>query len=88
MSLYLSKSKYCNAVQCPKMLWLHKNKPGEFDKVVLNQAVFDSGNQVGDLAMGIFGDFIEVPFGDLSEMLTQTKKLIDEGISIIAEASV
>ena len=87
MSLYLSKSKYCNAVQCPKMLWLHKNKPGEFDKTVLNQAVFDSGNQVGDLAMGIFGDFIEVPFGDLSEMLTQTKKLIDEGISIIAEAS-
>ena len=87
MSLYLSKSKYCNAVQCPKMLWLHKNKPGEFDKAVLNQAVFDSGNQVGDLAMGLFGEFSEVPYGDLINMLEETQRLIAEGVPIIAEAS-
>lgn len=87
MSLYLSKSKYCNAVQCPKMLWLHKNKPEEFDNSVLNQSVLENGNQVGDLAMGLFGDFTEVPFGDLSEMLNDTRKLIDEGIPVVTEAS-
>ena len=27
--MYLSKSKYCNAVQCKKMLWLNEYKPEE-----------------------------------------------------------
>ena len=25
----LSKSRYCQGLQCPKMLWLQKNKPEE-----------------------------------------------------------
>ena len=87
MSLYLSKSKFCNAVQCPKMLWLHKNKTEEFDESVLNQNVLESGNEVGDLAMGLFGEFTEVAFGDLSDMLSETKRLIAEGVPVIAEAS-
>lgn len=87
MSLYLSKSKFCTAVQCPKMLWLHKNKPEEFDDSVLNQSVLESGNEVGDLAMGLFGEFIEVPYGDLGNMLDETQRLIAEGIPVIAEAS-
>ncbi len=87
MSLYLSKSKFCNAVQCPKMLWLHKNKPEDFDKSVLNQNVLESGNEVGDLAMGLFGEFTEVAFGDLCDMLSETKRLIAEGVPAIAEAS-
>ena len=85
--MYLSKSKFCNAVQCPKMLWLHKNKPKEFDDSVLNQSVLESGNEVGDLAMGLFGEFIEVPYGDLGNMLDETQRLIAEGIPVIAEAS-
>ena len=87
MALYLSKSKYCSAVQCPKMLWLKKNKPEEFDDSVMNEAILETGNEVGDLAMGLFGDFVEVPFGDLGEMLRITKELITAGEKIIAEAS-
>lgn len=87
MSLRLSKSKYCNAVQCPKMLWLHRNKPEEFDDSVINEAVLETGNQVGDLAMGLFGDFTEVPFGDLGDMLEETQRLIDADTPVIAEAS-
>lgn len=85
--MYLSKSKFCNAVQCPKMLWLHKNKTEEFDDSVLNQSVLESGNEVGDLAMGLFGEFTEVPYGDLGNMLDETQRLIAEGIPVIAEAS-
>ena len=47
--IHLSKSKYCRAIQCNKMLWLEKNKPeekGEMD----NQAVLDNGTKVGELA--------------------------------------
>lgn len=87
MSLYLSKSKFCNAVQCPKMLWLHKNKPEEFDNSVLNQSVLESGNAVGDLAMGLFGEFSEVPYGDLINMIEETQRLIAEGVPVITEAS-
>ena len=35
--MYLSKSKYCNAVQCKKMLWLNEYKPEE--KESLNESV-------------------------------------------------
>ena len=87
MAFYLSKSKYCSAVQCPKMLWLKKNKPEEFNDAVMNEAILETGNEVGDLAMGLFGDFVEVPFGDLDEMIQNTTELIEAGESIIAEAS-
>ena len=86
MTLYLSKSKYCAGIQCPKMLWLRKNKPEEATPI-MNQAVLETGNKVGDLAMGLFGDFKEVPFGDFNEMITTTKELLDSGEKIIAEAS-
>lgn len=83
----LSKSKYCSGVQCPKMLWLKKNKPEEFDNSVMNQAILDTGSEIGDLAMGLFGDFVEVPYGDLGGMIQKTQKLLDVGTPIIAEAS-
>ena len=85
--LHLSKSRYCSAVQCPKMLWLKKNMPEVFDDSVVNQAVLDRGNDVGDLAMGLFGDYVEVPYGDLSGMIAKTEELIEAGTPIIAEAS-
>ncbi|MBQ8963168.1 MAG: hypothetical protein IJ089_05155 [Clostridia bacterium] len=85
--LHLSKSRYCSAVQCPKMLWLKKNMPEAFDDSVVNQAVWDRGRDVGDLAMGLLGDYVEVPYGDLSGMITKTEELIEAGTPIIAEAS-
>ena len=86
---HLSKSRYCNGVQCPKILWLQKYKKEEFNSGVLNEAILSNGNKVGDLAMGLFGDFTEVPFNsdDLSSMITETKRLIDEGVENICEAS-
>ena len=84
----LSKTLYCLGVQCPKMLWLKKHRPELFDEYVMNQAVLKTGNEVGDLAMGLFGDFIEVTYSkELSEMITETQRLLAEGVSVIAEAS-
>ena len=87
MSDNLSKTLYCSGVQCPKMLWLKKHKPELFDDSVLNRAVLDAGNEVGDLAMGLFGDYTEVPYGDPADMIRSTDSLIDAGVRIIAEAS-
>ena len=87
MPLYISKSRYCSAVQCPKMLWLRNNKPEEFDQSVMNEAVLTQGNEVGDLAMGLFGHYVEVPYGKPAEMIEATSRLMHSGEKVIAEAS-
>ena len=85
---HLSKSRYCSGVQCPKMLWMKKNMPEKFDASVMNQVILDNGNEVGDLAMGLFGDFTEVPFSnDLSTMIDETNRLLAAGVENICEAS-
>ncbi|MDL2220666.1 DUF2779 domain-containing protein [Eubacteriales bacterium OttesenSCG-928-N14] len=85
--MYLSKSKYCLGVQCPKILWMDKNMPEQ--KAEQDQSRFEAGNMVGDLAMGYFGAYTEVPFcrEDKGQMLSTTQQLIEQGTPVIAEAS-
>jgi hypothetical protein len=44
---------------------------------------------VGDLAMGYFGNFSEVPFNheNISDMLVETQRMLENGTEVIAEAS-
>ena len=76
LSVYhFSKSRYCNCIQCPKILWLKEHLPEEFDDSTMNQAVLSTGNDVGDLAMGLFGEYTEVPFTEkLGDMIPATQK--------------
>ncbi len=90
--IYLSKSKYCGLWQCPKIAWLRKYKPDEMtlDASVLSR--MEAGNRVGDLAMGLFGDYTEVTAYDgdkidLTAMIKATKEEMDKGTPIICEAS-
>lgn len=69
------------------MLWLLDNKPEENDGSAANDAAMEMGAAVGALARGLFGDYVEVPFGDLGDMIGQTKELMDSGTPVIAEAS-
>ena len=46
--------------QCPKLAWLSKYKPEERTANPGVEARFKADNEVGDLAMGLFGDFTEV----------------------------
>ena len=78
MKYGLSKSRYCSGVQCPKMLWLRENKPEAYDASCMNQSVLDSGLEVGDLAMGLFGDFVEVPYDKPGEMAKATIPLMEQ----------
>ena len=56
----LSKSKYCSFVQCPKNLWLGVNKLELAVSDASAESRMEEGNIIGDLAMQIFGDFVEV----------------------------
>ena len=69
------------------MLWLKQNKPEEFNNDVMDENVLKTGSAVGDLAMGLFGPYVEVPFGDLKDMILETDRLIEANTPIIAEAS-
>lgn len=85
----LSKSSYTKGVQCPKMLWMDRHMPERFDNSVLNESVLATGSEVGDLAMGYYGEFVEVPFdgSDLSGMVAKTQALMDAGVRVICEAT-
>ena len=83
----LSKSKYCNAVQCNKMLWLYKNKPEE-EKEVDNSPVLDNGTDVGEVAKQLLGKHIDIEFDtNLNNMIENTKKYLDNKDITITEAS-
>lgn len=90
--MQLSKSRYTQGVQCPKMLWMRSHMPEQFDESVMNQAVLDSGSAVGDVAMGYFGPYVEVPFDpedpDRFDKAAQiTRELIGRGEKVICEAT-
>ncbi|AXH15179.1 phosphomethylpyrimidine kinase [Malaciobacter mytili LMG 24559] len=85
----LSKSLYTKGIQCPKALWLKKYKPSVLtppDEQA--QAIFETGNIVGDLACQLFSDGKEVPYTtNYDEMISTTKEWMEEGISNIYEAT-
>lgn len=89
----LSKSKFVTFCQCPKALWLKVNHP-ELEVVDdQTQRVLDQGNKVGDLAMGLFGPFVDVTVRDASgnidkaAMVEATQAELDKGTTNICEAS-
>ena len=89
----LSKSRYTAFCQCPKNLWLKVYKPNEATIDAGLEARFAQGNVVGDLAMGLFGDFKEAHAEkadgslNLSKMVEQTRQWMDECVENICEAS-
>ena len=86
--MYLSKSKYTRALQCPKMLWMDKYMPEKAEQDGSTDAVFETGNEVGDLARQYFGEYVLVDFDKgLQSMLEETQKYINENAENIAEAS-
>ena len=91
--MYFSKSKYCSLWQCPKMCWLKKYKPEEYKIDPDVQARFETGNQVGALAKGLFGAYCDITTLkadgslNLSAMVEKTKKAIADGVENICEAA-
>ena len=83
----LSKSKYCNGVQCLKMLWLDKYKPEEKDDIN-NESVLENGTEVGEYAKKLFGNYTDIKFDEnLNNMINLTKDALKKEKIIITEAS-
>ena len=83
----LSKSKYCKAVQCNKILWLDKYKK-EYAVDTADEAVLENGTEVGNLAKDIFGEHINIEYEEnLYKMIENTQIAMKEKPNIITEAS-
>ena len=73
---YLSKSRYCNGLQCHKMLWLDEYKSNEKSEVN-NDSVLDNGTEVGIVAKDLFGSHIDIKFNtNLQQMIDDTNKAL------------
>lgn len=89
---YLSKSKYCGIWQCPKIAWMRKYKPEE---LVIDDSLtsrMEAGREVGELARGLFGSYVDVTSYtdeklDIPTMLAKTAEAIVNGTEIICEAA-
>ncbi len=83
----LSKSKYCNAIQCKKMLWLLNNKPEEKGEES-DDLLLDNGNEVHEVAKNIFKNHINIEFNkDLNKMIHDTNEALKKENVVITEAS-
>ena len=83
----LSKSKYCNGIQCMKILWLDKNKPEEKEDIN-NESIMDNGNKVHDLAKNLFKNHVDIAYNsDLNVMINDTQEELSKNDNVITEAS-
>ena len=86
-NVYLSKSKYCRANQCPKMLWMDKYMPEAFEQTASDE-ILTNGAKVGELARGLFGKYVNIEYNkNLEVMVEQTKEYLKNAPNIITEAS-
>lgn len=88
-----SKSKYTCFMQCPKMLWLNTYHKELAKEDAATKDRMDTGNVVGDLAMGLFGNFEEMTAynkeGNLDhpQMLRNTADAMKRVVENICEAA-
>ena len=89
----ISKTDFVRGLQCEKMLWLDSHMPELKIIPPEVQARLDAGNEFGDNAMGIFGEFTETTTfredGRLhfAAMLEKTRLLLENDTRVICEAS-
>lgn len=84
----LSKTSYCNGLQCKKMLWLYKNKPNECSDSN-SERIMKQGNIVHEVARYLFKKHVNITQDDnLSEMIQNTASTIESYRDVvITEAS-
>jgi CRISPR/Cas system-associated exonuclease Cas4 (RecB family) len=75
----LSKSRYLNGLQCPRLLWVVSNEPDRIPEPdAATQHIFDQGHLVGELAKKLFPGGIDMPAKDFMGNITMTKDLLQQ----------
>jgi hypothetical protein len=86
----ISKSQYLKGIQCPKALWLYRNRK-DLAPVISEgrQFIFDMGHEVGELAQKYFGEGIEItePYYKIKQAIQSTQKAVKQRVDLIFEGS-
>ena len=91
--MYLSKSIYVRVWSCPKGAWISKYHPEAVPQDEGKLSRFRQGDEVGDLARGLFGPSVNVTAEredgkpDLPRMLERTREEMEKGTPVICEAA-
>lgn len=84
----LSKSRFMELYHCKKAGWLSIHRPDLTEVDAKTDELLKEGNEIGDLARSILGDYTLVEIvKDKLKMITETEKLIENGTRVIVEAS-
>ena len=90
----ITKTDFMRGMQCRKMLWLDKHKPGLRVIPPEVQERLDAGNDFGDRAMGMFGPYEEMTvylpgrrIPDKKAMIAKTQDALSRGVGVICEAA-
>ena len=90
----ITKTDFMRGMQCRKMLWLDKHKPGLRVIPPEVQERLDAGTAFGDLAMGMFGLYEEMTvfrpgttIPDKKAMLEKTQDALSRDVPVICEAA-
>jgi len=86
----ISKSQYLKGVQCPKALWFYRHRRDLAPEISDNQqALFDAGHEVGELAHQYFKNGVEITeeYYEISQAIKSTEKAIKDGKKVIYEAT-
>lgn len=88
---YLSKSRVTTGLQCHKLLWwkVYDRKAAELDVDRAQQAVFNQGSRVGEVARAHVpgGILIDLPHDAYDARVKATRDAIDAGALVIYEAA-
>jgi len=82
-SSLLTKSRYMNGLQCPRLLWLAFNDPSKIpspDASTLH--IFDQGRIVGEMARKLYPGGVTVPFASFKTCLSQTRELLNRRVPL------
>lgn len=89
----ISKSQYVKGLQCPKALWLYRNRQDlRSDPTPKRQALFDTGHKIGKLAMHYFaqrseGVEVTTEYWDVEGATAATEHYIKDSHGLIFEAT-
>ena len=88
-SYTISKSSFIAGSQCTKLLWTKFHDRDAFPKVSeTQQAIFDQGHEIGNIAKQLYPGGIEVAEGiyGYSESIAATVKVIDQRVPLYEPA--
>lgn len=86
----ISKSQYLKGVQCPKALWFYRHRRDLAPEISESQqALFDAGHEVGELAQECFSGGIEITeeYYEILKAIKSTENAIADGNEVIYEAT-